>query len=104
VTDDNTVSDDEKEREWREGFEQMADDPESCDVEYAFAAQSEVVLAEAQDESGANARISLSYDKEADVLYITIADAQEASDSEILDNDVIVRFDHNNHVIGFTVL
>jgi len=34
----------EKEQEWQEGFKKMAEDPESMNVEYTLAAQSEVVL------------------------------------------------------------
>lgn len=36
--------DEQKEAEWRAGFEAMAQDPEANDVEYAIAAQAEVVL------------------------------------------------------------
>jgi len=35
-----------KESEWRAGFETMANDPESMNVDYAFPAQAEVVLGE----------------------------------------------------------
>jgi len=48
--------------------------------------------------------VSMSYDKEADVLYINFGGSQDASDSELFDNDVIARYDRYNHVIGFTVL
>lgn len=50
------------------------------------------------------ADVSLSYDKTADVLYIDFGNAREAVDSELLENDVVARYDHDNHVIGFTVL
>ncbi|OQX26256.1 MAG: hypothetical protein BWK80_11360 [Desulfobacteraceae bacterium IS3] len=40
-----------------------------------------------------------SYDAEADVLYIT----SHATDSELTDNDVIVRYE-NDEVIGLTIL
>lgn len=36
----------EKEREWREGFEAMGRDPDTSDVEYALAAQREVLFGE----------------------------------------------------------
>lgn len=34
----------EEERELFEGFERLGEDPEACDVSFAFAAQSEVAL------------------------------------------------------------
>ena len=44
-----------------------------------------------------------SYDAEADVLYINFRRPSVATDSELTDDDVIVRYD-NGDVIGFTVL
>ncbi|MCG2693243.1 DUF2283 domain-containing protein [Candidatus Parcubacteria bacterium] len=43
------------------------------------------------------------YDKEADVLYLSFEKPQQASDSEILDNDVILRR-RNNKLVGMTIL
>ena len=43
------------------------------------------------------------YDKKADVLYISFGKPQEADDSELLDNDVIVRY-KGKKVIGLTIL
>jgi len=46
----------------------------------------------------------LSYDAEADVAYISFHNpALPAADSEIKD-DVIIRYDETNNVIGFTIL
>lgn len=45
----------------------------------------------------------LSYDLEADVLYINFKKPSQATDSELTDEDVIVRYE-DNEVIGFTVL
>jgi uncharacterized protein YuzE len=45
----------------------------------------------------------LSYDAEADVLYISFRKPSHATDSELTENDVIVRYD-GDEVIGITVL
>lgn len=42
------------------------------------------------------------YDEEADVLYITFERA-EASDSDLTDDDVVVRY-QDDRVIGLTIL
>ena len=44
-----------------------------------------------------------SYDAEADVLYINFRKPSHATDSELLDNDVIVRYEGDD-VIGITIL
>jgi len=44
-----------------------------------------------------------SYDAEADVLYISFKKPGHATDSELTDNDVIVRYE-NDEVIGLTIL
>lgn len=44
-----------------------------------------------------------SYDAEADVLYINFKKPSHATDSELMDNDIIVRYE-NDEVIGLTVL
>jgi uncharacterized protein YuzE len=44
-----------------------------------------------------------SYDTQADVLYINFKKPSHATDSELLDNDVIVRYE-NDEVIGVTIL
>lgn len=44
-----------------------------------------------------------SYDAEADVLYINFKKPAEATDSELTDDDVIVRYE-NEEMIGLTVL
>lgn len=45
----------------------------------------------------------LSYDEEADTLYVNFKKPSHATDSELTENDVIVRYE-NDEVIGFTVL
>lgn len=45
----------------------------------------------------------MTFDREADVLYINFKKGVEATDSELTDDDVIVRY-RDNEVIGFTVL
>lgn len=44
-----------------------------------------------------------SYDTEADVLYINFKKPSRATDSEITDDDVIVRYEGDD-VIGLTIL
>lgn len=43
------------------------------------------------------------YDPEADVLYINFKKPAVATDSELTDDDVIVRYD-GDEVIGITIL
>ena len=45
----------------------------------------------------------LSYDAEADVLYINFKKPSHATDSELTDEDVIIRYE-GDEVVGFTVL
>ena len=47
--------------------------------------------------------IWLSYDEEADVLYINFKKPSRATDSEIMEDDVIVRYE-GDEIIGITVL
>jgi uncharacterized protein YuzE len=47
--------------------------------------------------------IWLSYDEEADVLYLNFKKPSHADDSELLDTDVIVRYE-NDEVVGLTIL
>jgi uncharacterized protein YuzE len=44
-----------------------------------------------------------SYDAEADVLYINFKKPSHATDSELTDNDVIIRYE-GEEIIGLTVL
>ena len=48
-------------------------------------------------------QIDVLYDKDRDVLYISFGPLQEADDSELLENDVIVRY-KGQKVIGLTIL
>ena len=48
-------------------------------------------------------KIWFDYDKEADVLYINYRKPQRATDSEMLDNGVIVRYS-GDEIVGLTIL
>ncbi|MDQ3249746.1 MAG: DUF2283 domain-containing protein [Chloroflexota bacterium] len=45
----------------------------------------------------------LSYDNEADVLYVNFKKPSYATDSELTNDDVIVRYE-GDEIIGFTIL
>jgi uncharacterized protein YuzE len=47
--------------------------------------------------------IWLSYDEEADVLYLNFKKPSHADDPELLDNDVIVRYE-GEEVVGMTIM
>jgi len=47
--------------------------------------------------------IWLSYDEEADVLYLNFKKPSHADDSELLDNDVLVRYE-GEEVVGMTIM
>ncbi len=44
-----------------------------------------------------------SYDQEADVLYVTFQRPPKVTDSELTDNDVIVRYS-GEQVVGYDIL
>ena len=44
-----------------------------------------------------------SYDEEADVLYLNFKKPSRADDSELTDDDIIIRYE-NGEVIGITIL
>ncbi len=44
-----------------------------------------------------------SYDAEADVLYINFKKPSHATDSELTDDDVIIRYE-GNEIVGLTIL
>lgn len=48
-------------------------------------------------------RIWYSYDEEADVLYLNFKKPSHADDSELTDDDVIIRYE-KEEVVGITVL
>lgn len=48
-------------------------------------------------------RIWTTYDKEADVLYINFKKPSHADDSELTENDIIIRYE-KKEIIGITVL
>ncbi len=45
----------------------------------------------------------MTYDAEADTLYVNFKEPSHATDSEMTDDDIIVRYE-GEEVIGFTVL
>lgn len=47
--------------------------------------------------------IWLSYDEEADVLYLNFKKPSHADDTELLENDVLVRYE-NDEVVGVTIM
>jgi len=51
----------------------------------------------------AHKKIWVDYDQEADVLYINFKKPAHAEDSELTDNDVIVRYE-SGQVVGMTFL
>ena len=46
--------------------------------------------------------LDVDYDEEADVLYISFGQPTAASDSKILENDVVVRY-KGERIIGLTI-
>ncbi len=48
-------------------------------------------------------RVWFSYDEESDVLYMNFKKPSRADDSELTDNDIIIRYE-NEEIIGVTVL
>jgi uncharacterized protein YuzE len=50
-----------------------------------------------------HSRIWTSYDKDADVLYINFKKPSHADDSEITDDDIIIRYE-KGEIIGITIL
>ncbi|NQE45557.1 hypothetical protein C5S31_06005 [ANME-1 cluster archaeon GoMg2] len=50
-----------------------------------------------------HSRIWTSYDKEADVLYINFKKPSHADDSELTDDDIIIRYE-KEEIVGITIL
>lgn len=50
-----------------------------------------------------NQAVWMTYDSQADVLYINFKKPSEADDSELTDDDVIIRY-QGEAVIGYTIL
>jgi len=48
-------------------------------------------------------KFSVDYDREADVLYISFRHPQRATDSEMLDQGILVRY-RGNEIVGVTIL
>lgn len=47
--------------------------------------------------------MEVEYDKEANMLYISFSPGMVADDSELTDNNIIIRY-KNRRIIGLTVL
>lgn len=47
-------------------------------------------------------RLWVDYDREADVLYISFQKPQRATDSELLDNGILLRYRDKN-LVGITI-
>ena len=47
--------------------------------------------------------ISFDYDKNADVLYISFQKPQQATDTEMISDDILIR-KRNNELVGITVM
>lgn len=50
-----------------------------------------------------NGRLQASYDEDGDVLYVHFGDPRPATDSELADDDIILRYD-GGEIIGITIL
>jgi len=50
-----------------------------------------------------HARMWTSYDEEADVLYLNFKKPSHADDSELTDDDIILRYE-KGEVVGITIL
>jgi len=48
-------------------------------------------------------RIWMTYDEEADVLYVNFKKPSHADDSELTDDDIIIRYEREQ-VVGITIL
>ncbi len=48
-------------------------------------------------------RVWYSYDEEADVLYLNFKKPSHADDSELTDDDIIIRYE-KGEIIGITIL
>ncbi|MBX3082358.1 MAG: DUF2283 domain-containing protein [Anaerolineae bacterium] len=46
----------------------------------------------------------LHYDAEADTLYVNFRHPSIAVDSDLTDDDVIIRYDEQNEIVGYTIL
>lgn len=47
--------------------------------------------------------ISFDYDKEADVLYISFQKPQQATDTEMINDDILLR-NRNDELVGITIM
>jgi len=47
--------------------------------------------------------VSFEYDKEADVLYVSFQKPQQATDTEIINDDILVR-KKGSEIVGITIM
>lgn len=50
-----------------------------------------------------SSRFWVDYDRETDVLYISLQRPQKATDSKMLDNGILLRY-RNKKIVGITIL
>lgn len=50
-----------------------------------------------------NKSVSFDYDEEADVLYISFVKPQQATDTDFVNDDILVR-KRDNRIVGLTIL
>lgn len=50
-----------------------------------------------------NGNVWISFDKDADVLYVNFSNTEDSDDAELSDDDVIFRF-KGDKIVGFTIL
>ncbi|MBI5960341.1 MAG: DUF2283 domain-containing protein [Chloroflexi bacterium] len=55
-------------------------------------------------EAAPQRNIWLSYDAEADVLYINFQQPSVAADSELTGDDIIIRYGDSDEIVGYTIL
>jgi len=53
--------------------------------------------------SKTNKSLSFDYDEEADVLYISLRKPQQATDTEMVNDDLLIR-KRNNDIVGITIM
>lgn len=51
-----------------------------------------------------NGTMWLHYDSDADTLYVNFRRPSVAVDSDLTDDDVIIRYDEHGEIVGYTIL
>ena len=72
-------------------------------MEKAIIKQIQPLLPQIMSLSKSQKSVSFDYDEEADVLYISFQKPQQATNTEIMNDDVLIR-KRNNEVVGITIL